>query len=161
MSDVVVIIHVENNIVPTERDAQLNYIKMKLEEYRREVYVEKVFFIRKNILFVIIVITNLNFFFTSSFLENKPGQCPVLVNGGGSCTAECQTDADCPGPQKCCTANCAIGPMTSCVDPVRVEEPPAVPATTSPPVYQRPFYGGKIFLFFFNLKQKIKFCNLS
>lgn len=82
-------------------------------------------------------------------VENKPGQCPVLASGGGSCTAECQSDADCPGPLKCCASDCSNIPATSCMHPV--DAAPVAPQTTSPQ-YHLPFYGGTLFVFIHNSK---------
>ncbi|RXG71267.1 Papilin [Armadillidium vulgare] len=62
---------------------------------------------------------------------NKPGKCPPLSGEITKCDQECESDASCPGNQKCCYNDCAY----VCVDPVteesKIEE--EQPAYTPPP----------------------------
>ena len=40
------------------------------------------------------------------FSEPKPGTCPAVDGGFGTCAEECQHDMDCEGHQKCCSNGC-------------------------------------------------------
>ena len=45
-------------------------------------------------------------------LEPRPGTCPAVEGGFGTCAEECQHDMDCGGQQKCCSNGCGH----TCVD---------------------------------------------
>lgn len=53
------------------------------------------------------------FVIISKILAEKPGECPILANSS-RCDRECNSDADCRGDKKCCSAGCGL----SCVPPV-------------------------------------------
>ncbi|XP_063221793.1 papilin isoform X2 [Bacillus rossius redtenbacheri] len=66
---------------------------------------------------------------------NKPGLCPRLTPGAGTCHKECETDADCAAELKCCLNGCG----SSCISPFAPPEPQIL-TTKSPALPEEQTY---------------------
>lgn len=51
---------------------------------------------------------------TQSLIENKPGQCPYILDDFAKCDFKCKSDLSCNGDEKCCSNGCG----TECVQPL-------------------------------------------